>query len=239
MKTVIMAGGKGTRIASLNAHVPKPMIPICGKPILEWQIECLKRQGYTEVTLIIGYLGQIIQDYFGDGSAFGVQIEYIVETEPFGTAGAMYYLRNFIASDFLLLNGDVLFDIDIDGFYKSHVASGAIVTLFTHPNDHPYDSGIIVSDKNGRVLNWLHKEDSRLWYKNRVNAGLHMMSPRIFEKFSDVKRRDLDRDILKPMISEGTLYVYDSPEYVKEMGTPERFFQVEKDIKSGLIAQKI
>lgn len=238
MKAVIMAGGKGTRIASVNSEVPKPMIPVLGKPILQYQIETLAKQGVTEIILVIGHLGHKIKEYFNDGKSFGGDIRYIEEKEPLGTAGALYYLKDDIKDDFLLLCGDLIFDIDIDRFYKAHKKCGAVVTLFTHPNSHPYDSGIIVADENGKVKNWLHKEDERLWYRNRVNAGLHFLSPAIFQKFDELKKRDLDRDILKPLISEGGLFVYDSPEYVKDMGTPDRYHSVIRDIESGKVKAK-
>ena len=233
-----MAGGKGTRIAQVNATVPKPMIPIEGKPILEYQIETLKKQGYTDIILIVGHMGNVIQKYFGDGSAFGVQISYIVEEQPLGTAGALYFLKDEIQNDFLLLNGDIIFDVDIQKFLEYHCNQRTAATILTHPNSHPYDSGIIIADDKNRVTNWLHKEDERLWYKNRVNAGLHMFSPRIFESFHEAKKCDLDRDVLKPLIKEGELSVYDSPEYIKDMGTPDRYYAVIEDIKSGKVSAK-
>ena len=238
MKVVIVAGGKGTRIAQVNATVPKPMIPIEGKPILEYQIETLKKQGYTDIILIVGHMGNVIQKYFGDGSAFGVQISYIVEEQPLGTAGALYFLKDEIQNDFLLLNGDIIFDVDIQKFLEYHCNQRTAATILTHPNSHPYDSGIIIADDKNRVTNWLHKEDERLWYKNRVNAGLHMFSPRIFESFHEAKKCDLDRDVLKPLIKEGELSVYDSPEYIKDMGTPDRYYAVIEDIKSGKVSAK-
>ena len=93
MIAVIMAGGKGTRIASVSTEVPKPMIPLCGRPVLEWQLECLKAQNITEILLVTGHLHQVISDYFGDGSRLGMQISYLVEESPLGTAGAFYYLK--------------------------------------------------------------------------------------------------------------------------------------------------
>lgn len=248
MKTVIMAGGKGTRIASVNAEVPKPMIRILNKPILEYQLECLRDQGYRDIILVIGHLGHVVREYFGDGSGispatgkpFGVSIAYVVETEPLGTAGALYLLKEKLGEDFLLLCGDVIFDIDVDRFYRFHKARGGVVTLFTHPNSHPYDSGIIMADESGKVTNWLHKEEPRQWYRNRVNAGLHFFSHRIFEQglFRELKKVDLDREVLKPLIPTGQLFVYDSPEYVKDMGTPDRFYSVTEDIRSGKVRQK-
>ncbi len=243
-----MAGGKGTRIASVNSEVPKPMIPILGKPILEYQLECLRDQGYDDVILVIGHLGHVVKDYFGDGSgispatgkSFGVKIQYVTEEQPLGTAGALYLLKDQLGEDFLLLCGDVIFDIDVDRFYRFHREKGGVATLFTHPNSHPYDSGIIMADDQGRVTNWLHKEDPRQWYRNRVNAGLHFFSHKIFEQglFQELKKVDLDREVLKPLISTGELYVYDSPEYVKDMGTPDRFYAVEQDIRSGKVQAK-
>ena len=124
-----MAGGKGTRIAQVNATVPKPMIPIEGKPILEYQIETLKKQGYTDIILIVGHMGNVIQKYFGDGSAFGVQISYIVEEQPLGTAGALYFLKDEIQNDFLLLNGDIIFDVDIQKFLEYHCNQRTAATI--------------------------------------------------------------------------------------------------------------
>lgn len=246
MKVVIMAGGKGTRIAAVNADVPKPMIPIKGKPVLEYQVEGLRRQGYRDFIFITGHLSHIISDYFGNGDKvspctgmpFGVNIRYIVENEPLGTAGALYYLRDLITDDFLLLNGDVIFDIDVSRFMAYHKKNGGLATIMTHPNDHPYDSGLIETDDNGLVKNWMHKEDYRLWYKNRVNAGIHIISPRLLERFNMAKKCDLDREILQPLIKEKALYAYDSPEYVKDMGTRDRLLAVENDIAAGRVSAK-
>lgn len=256
MKAVIMAGGKGTRIASVRADIPKPMLPLLGKPVLEYQIEALRDQGYVELILVTGHLGHIIRDYFGDGSGispvsrkpFGVRITYLEETIPLGTAGALPLLRDTLWNDggkdgdFLLLNGDILFDVDLHRFYQTHKAHGGLATLFTHPNSHPYDSGILVADSCGCVKNWLHKEDDRKWYRNRVNAGLHFLSNRILDSClgpqGTCHKVDLDREVLKPLIARGELYVYDSPEYVMDMGTPERLSAVENDLRSGLVGAK-
>lgn len=241
-----MAGGKGTRIAALNSEIPKPMFPINGKPILEYQIECLRDQGYEDIILIVGHLGHVIKEYFGDGNqvsqstgkAFGVHIEYIVEEEPLGTAGALYLLKDKLTESFLLLNGDVIFDIDIERFKQYHISKGGDATLLVHPNNHPYDSGIVVVDEEGRVLKWLHKEDKRTWYKNLVNSGIHMLSPNVLDKLTQLKKIDLDREILKPMVVEEKLYAYHSTEYIKDMGTPERLNIVSADINQGLVQAK-
>lgn len=233
-----MAGGRGTRIASINTEVPKPMIEICDKPILEYQIECLKKQNLTEFILVIGYLGNVIEEYFGNGELFGVHIDYIREEDPLGTAGALYHLKDAIEDDFLLINGDIIFDVDISRFAAMHSNNNGLVTIMTHPNSHPYDSGVIIADDDGKVVKWLTKEDERIWYKNRVNAGLHMISPELLQQFERPEKKDLDRDILKPLIKNHELYIYDSPEYIKDMGTPERYYSVTKDIESGLVKSR-
>lgn len=238
MKVVIMAGGKGTRIAVVNSEVPKPMITILDKPILEYQIECLKKQGYKDLIITVGHLGKCIREYFQNGARFGVNIDYIEENEPLGTAGALYYLKDKLREDFLLINGDIIFDVDIKRFLSYHKKNKGIVTILTHPNDHPYDSGIIVADYDGLVIQWLSKEDNRQWYQNRVNAGMHICSPKIFEYFSELKKVDLDRDILKKLVLSRKLVAYDSPEYIKDMGTPERYYEVINDIASKKVYKK-
>ena len=238
MVAVIMAGGKGTRIASLNSTIPKPLLPVAGKPVLEHEIDCLKRQGITDVILTVGYMADRIVDYFGNGSRFGVRIDYIREAVPMGTAGALYYLKDKVKDDFLLLNGDMIFDVDFHRLTDFHKSHNADVTLLVHPNDHPYDSGIIIADENNRVRGWLTKEDERGWYSNCVNAGIHVMSPRMLDKLTEPKKTDLDRDLLKPSIPGGRIYAYRSPEYVKDMGTPERIREVERDIETGFVQSR-
>lgn len=255
MKVVIMAGGKGTRIASVRSDVPKPMINICGKPILEYQIDNLKACGLTDIILVIGYLGDKIKEYFGDGSKFGVNIEYFVEDHPLGTAGALFKMPQLM-EDFLLLCGDVIIDVDFNRFIASHKEHQAWASLVAHPNGHPYDSSLLVTEIDApktvggmpedthRVIRWMAKEDERTYYKNRVNAGIELISPELLKETMKnfVPRHpetpdkiDLDRDVLKPNIPSGKIYAYDTPEYIKDMGTPDRFYETEKDIESGKV----
>ena len=206
--------------------------------MLEHEIECLSKQGITDMIITVGYMADQICDYFGDGSRFGVNIEYIREDIPLGTAGALYYLNGKIKDDFLLLNGDMIFDVDFQRLMDFHKSHKADVTLLAHPNDHPYDSGILVTDESGCVLNWLTKEDERRWYSNFVNAGIHVLSPRVIENLKEAKKTDLDRNLLKPLIPSGKIYAYRSPEYVKDMGTPDRIREVEHDIQAGFVQSR-
>ncbi|MDR0312076.1 MAG: HAD-IIIA family hydrolase [Treponema sp.] len=236
--TVIMAGGKGTRVASLDSNIPKPMIPICGKPILEHQIEVLKKNGFTDIIICVGHLGQQIKDYFGDGSRFGCTITYFTETEPLGTAGALYKI-NGLSGDFILLNGDVIFDIDFSRMIAFHKEKKAWATIAVHPNGHPFDSALIIANTDNQVLGWLNKEDERLYYKNQVNAGIHILSSEFLRNCPQPKEKiDLDRDMLKPSISLGRTFAYPTPEYIKDMGTPERYAQVTADIENAIVSDK-
>ena len=151
MKVVIMAGGKGTRIQSIASDIPKPMIRINNVPVLEWELISLREQGFKEFIITVSHLGSIIMDYFGDGGKFGVTIQYYFEKTPLGNAGALFKIKDVLTEPFLLLNADSVFDVDFNRFVNYHYSHGGLVTLFTHPNNHPYDSGLIIADKNGKV----------------------------------------------------------------------------------------
>lgn len=255
MKTVIMAGGKGSRIAELYPDIPKSLIPIQGldgtsRPVLEWEIESLRSQGFREIILTVGYRAGQIQEHFGDGSALGVNISYFVEEMPLGNAGALFKLKDELTEDFLLLNADAVFDVDFQRMVRWHREKGALATIFTHPNSHPYDSGLVATDDSGAVVSWLTKEEIRpRWYKNRVNAGLHVISPALLdmaaariavdkigtEACGKMIKVDLDRQILKPLCGTKKMFAYDSPEYVKDMGTPERYHAVCRDFKEDRV----
>jgi len=235
MTAVILAGGKGTRISSLYTNIPKPMIPVCEKPVLEWQIGCLKENGIVDIVLIIGHLGEIIQEYFQDGSRWGVHIRYIYETQPLGTAGALYYLKE-IQNDFFFLFLDIIFDVDLFRMIAFHRQKEADITLFAHPNNHPYDSSLLVRNNDNCVIQWRHAPANTI--RNCVNAGIHILSPEIIQSIDKPEPKNLDRDIIANYLQTERVYAYVSPEYVHDMGTPERYQTVCKDIKKGIPTQK-
>ena len=239
---VIMAGGKGSRLRSItNDEIPKPMVPVDGKPLLEYQVEALKEYGIKKIIMIVGHLGEKIMDHFKDGKDFGVDIDYIVEKEPLGTAGAFYYLKDKTdAKDFLLIFGDVFFDIDFDRMEDFHFKNAALTTLLAHPNGHPYDSDLIQTDDNGKVIGFDSKNNVRdYWYDNMVNAGMYVINRELLELVGEPVKIDFEKDILANQVKNGAnIYAYHSPEYVKDVGTVDRINATVEELKNGLIASK-
>ena len=239
---VIMAGGKGSRLLSItNDEIPKPMVPVDGKPLLEYQVEKLKSYGVKKIIMIVGHLGEKISGHFQDGRAFGVDIDYIFEKEPLGTAGAFYYLKDKIdAKDFLLIFGDVFFDIDFDRMEDFHFKNAALTTLLAHPNGHPYDSDLIQMDDTGRVIGFDSKHNVRdYWYDNMVNAGMYILNRDLLDLVKEPLKIDFEKDILANQVKLGAnIYAYHSPEYVKDVGTVDRINATVEELRSGLIAAK-
>lgn len=245
MQAVIMAGGKGTRLASVTKDIPKPMVQIDGKPLLQYQIENLKENGVDNIILVVGHLGDVIKNYFGNGSSFGVRISYYAEKHPLGTAGSLSKIKDRLEESFFLVFGDLFFDINYSRFLKFHRKHSALVTLFAHPNSHPYDSDIIIADDTGRVTGWSYKKDIRQDdYQNLVNAGIYVMQKAVvgeIEKIQSSKAEekvDLEKDIIIPILKDAPIYAYHSTEYVKDIGTPDRLEKVTQDFRRGVSEQR-
>ena len=239
IKAVIMAGGKGTRLGNLVHEIPKPMIKIAGKPILEWQIENLKNEGILNITIVVGYLGDVIKNHFQDGKEFGVNIDYISEDEPLGSAGSLFYLKNKFDDDFILLFGDLIESINFHKMIEFHKDNNAFVTLFSHPNSHPFDSDILVINKENQVLKIDSKHNIRnYYYHNLVNAGVYILSPRSLEIIKEPRKMDMEKDFINNLIPLKKVYSYCSSEYVKDAGTLERLESVGNDIKNKIVENK-
>lgn len=238
IKAVIMAGGKGTRVQEIAPDIPKPMIKILGKPILQYQIECLRNNGITDITLIVGYKKEFIQNYFQHGENFGVNINYIIEEEPLGTAGALYYLKEY-DEDFIFLFGDLIFDIDFQRFFDFHKSHHGLITLYCHPNSHPYDSDVIVSDDSNKVIQILNKKEERnFYYSNLVNSGVSIVNTKALENLYQPIKSNFETNIIKPLLNNGLVYSYKYSEYIKDAGTPDRLKAVENDIQNGSVFAK-
>ena len=238
MKVVIIAGGKGTRIASVASDIPKSMIPVAGKPVVEYQIELAKRYGFTDILFIIGHLGEQIKDYFGDGSKWGVSLEYFLETEPLGTAGALPLVKDKLTESFFVFYGDTVMDFDMHEMLKFHQDKESDATLFLHPNDHPYDSDLVVLNEDSRVKEFIFKPHDNLYsYKNSVNAALYILNKSCVDYIPQGKCA-FEKGLFPLLLDAGlSLNGYVSTEYIKDMGTPDRWEKVGKDITSGKVAR--
>ena len=239
-KALILAGGQGTRLKEITKNlIPKPMAKIAGKPILERAIERLKDYGIKDIFISVGFLNEQIREYFGNGEKFGVNIEYIIENEPLGSGGALYFIKDRIYGNLIVCPGDVIFDVDFDKMLDFHAEKGALITLFAHPNLHPYDSDLIITDENSAIVSINKKNSPRnFYYKNLVNAGIFVLSTETLGYFNELKVVNMEHDFVSHFISGGKVFAYKSSEYVKDVGTVERFINAEKDITNGIVAAK-
>ena len=239
MQVIILAGGKGTRMGDLARCVPKPMAPLAGKPILEYQIELVRRYGFTNILLLTGHLGEIIEDYFRDGDALGVSIRYHRESAPLGTAGALKEIEDRLDDDFFVFYGDTILDVDLHALARFHAERRSFTTLVVHPNNHPCDSDLLELGEDGRIVAFHPKPRApERYYGNCANAALYVMSRGLLRHIRKGRCADLGRDVFPKAVESGeTLWGYPAAEYVKDIGTPERFWEVERDVLSGKVAR--
>jgi histidinol-phosphate phosphatase family protein len=243
---VILAGGKGTRLKDRLGDLPKPMIPIAGKPLLEHQVELAKKYGFTDLLFFVHYRADLIQEYFGHGEKWGVTITYLIEPEPLGTAGAVLTGFKHLADRFLVMYGDTMVNVDLDRIWQAHEKHHADATLLLHPNDHPFDSDLVEINANSRVLAFHNRpHPDGVWRQNLVNAGLYVLEKQALKPFRSwfLTRRpgtllDFGKDLFPTLLQNGSnLFGYNSPEYIKDIGTPQRYDRICGEYASGVIAR--
>ena len=236
MTGVILAGGKGTRMGSLTKEIPKSMIRVGDMPVLKHQILLLKKYNITQIIIPVNFLKEQIIGYLGDGSDLGVQISYFEEPSPLGTVGGIKEIENQLKDDFLVLYGDIMINMDLDRLVAFHKKKNSECTLVLHPNDHPFDSDLVETDDDGMVIRMYPKpHDPNTYYPNLVNAGVYLFSHSIFNYIEKGKKADFGRDVFPRIYSSIKMYGYNTSEYIKDMGTPERLKEVENDYRSGKI----
>jgi histidinol-phosphate phosphatase family protein len=237
-QVAILAGGAGTRLRSRSGNLPKPMVPVCGKPLLQHQIELCHAHGFTDILLLLHFRPEAVMEHFGDGSAFGVRLGYEIEKTPRGTAGALRDALPRLASRFLVLYGDTFVDVDLRRLLQAHARAAADATLLLHPNDHPQDSDLVALDKQGRVRALFpYPHPNGTYRRNLVNAALYAMERDGLAAFAPAEgQADIAKHMFPAMLAAGrTLAGYVTPEYIKDAGTPERLDKVESDLASGLV----
>mgnify|MGYP001315866764 CR=1 FL=1 len=235
-QAVILAGGKGTRLKSELGNLPKALVNIGGKPLLELQLNQLKKYGFNNIILLLNHESSQIIEFCKSNDNWNLDIKFIIEEYPMGTAGAVINAYEHLENDFLIVYGDTLFQINIDKFYKFHIKNkNTNASLFLHPNDHPQDSDLVEIDNKNRITffhPYPHKKDK--YYRNLVNAAFYFINKKSLNKWRHNKELlDFGKHIFpKLLLDKQILMGYNSPEYIKDCGTPKRIKSVRKHYAS-------
>lgn len=229
MKAVIMAGGKGTRLLPLTKDIPKPMVKIIDKPVLEHTIELLKKHGITEIAITLGYMPDAIVDYFGDGKKWNVDITYFIEEEPLGTAGGVKRTHNFVSNDFLVISGDAYTEIDLTKALRFHFAKDSIFTLIAQPHQHPLGLGTLEIDVNSRVSAFIEKPDKV--YPSLINTGIYIINKNVLQLIPD-GFYDFGRQLIPELL--GKVYAYVDYAYWSDIGTLTSYYRTNEKIATDM-----
>lgn len=230
MKAVLMAGGEGSRLRPLTVNRPKPMVPLVDRPVMEHTIELLKIHGITEIVITVQYLAAVIQDYFGDGSAFGVQIEYSVEESPLGTAGSVKLAQHLLEEPFLVISGDALTDIDLTSLITFHNTHCALATLTLKHVPNPLEYGVIITDEDKRIIQFLEKPSWGELFSDTVNTGIYVIDPKVLDMIQPGVNVDWSKDVFPKMLERGEqLYGFVAEGYWTDIGTLQEYMRATSD----------
>ena len=238
-QAVILAGGKGTRLKERLGGLPKPLIDVCGTPLLEHQIKLLKSQNFINILILVNYESEKIIEFCNSKNNWGLNILCIDDGEPLGTAGAILRVYDLLQSEFLVVYGDTMLNVDLNRFYEYHNHyQSSVATLFLHPNDHPSDSDLVELDMNGIVLGFYpYPHDTSKYYPNLVNAALYWIRKEALLSWKDNNvMMDFGKDLFPKMLKKNFIIRgYNSIEYIKDGGTPSRIDKICGDLLSGKI----
>ena len=232
---VIVAGGKGKRLAAQFEDLPKALVPVGGKPVLQHQLEFAVASGIDTVTIFAGHLAAKIQDFVGDGSRFGLEVRVLVEKEPLGNAGAVARALDVLPEHFFVVYGDVMLAVDLGRMAAQHLERNADFTTFVHPNDHPHDSDLLEVDASGWVkASHTYPHPEGIFFNNLVNASLYVIRRDALRPWAGRGPLDFVKDIMAGLLARGgCVLAYRSNDYIKDMGTPARLGAVESDWRAG------
>ena len=236
MRAVVLVGGFGTRLRPLTSDLPKQMLPIVDRPMIEHVVGHLAAHGVEEVVLSLGFLPDAFLDTYPDGRCAGLPLHYAVEPEPLDTAGAIRFAAEDAGIDeaFLVLNGDVLTDLAVDELIGFHRASGAEATVSLTPVDDPSRYGVVPTDADGRVTGFVEKPPAGAAPCNWINAGTYVFEPSVIDRIEPGRRVSVEREVFPAMADEGVLYGVRSEAYWVDTGTPETYLGVQLDLLDGV-----
>jgi NDP-sugar pyrophosphorylase family protein len=233
MRAVILAGGEGTRLRPLTLTTPKPVVPVVDRPFLRHQLDLLARAGVREVVLSVAYHPERIEAVFGDGSTLGLRIRYAVEDTPLGTGGAVRNAWPLLDERTIVLNGDVLTDVDLGGVVARHDAEGASATILLTPVPNPAAYGLVETDPAGRVLRFLEKPRPDQITTDTINAGIYVLETRVLDLMPGGVNHSIERGFFPTLLARGDRVLGPVHRgYWIDIGTPEKYLQVHRDILS-------
>lgn len=230
MKAVILVGGQGTRLRPLTLGTPKPMVPLANKPFVSYVLEHLRGHGITDIVFSMGYLPEGIKSYFGDGSSMGVNLTYVVEDHPLGTAGAVKNVHEHVEDgDFLVLNGDILTDIDLTAMIRFHKEKNAFGTVALTPVEDPTTYGLVRTGAGDEVLAFLEKPSWDQIDTNLINAGTYVLKREVLDMIPAGEEYSFERGVFPKLVGRG-LFGFKSIAYWMDIGTPEKYLQAHYDV---------
>lgn len=236
MKAVILVGGEGTRLRPLTVNLPKPMLPVVNRPFLEHVLDYLKHQGIDDVILSMGYRSDVIERHFGDGADFGVNLRYVVEASPLGTAGGVKNVEQYLDGPFLVFNGDILTDLDLRAMLDFHRQRGATVTISLTPVEDPTAYGLVETGGDGRVQRFIEKPRPEDVTTNLINAGTYVLQPEVLDLIPVAAYHMFERGVFPDLLARGdSIYGYSSECYWIDIGTPAKYLSVNRDILHGRV----
>lgn len=240
MKAVVMAGGEGSRLRPLTIRRPKPMVPIVGKPVMEHILNLLKRHGITEVVITVQYLASNIEDYFGNGSQFGMRITYSREDVPLGTAGSVKNAEDQLTEPFLVISGDALTDYNLTDIIKYHQEKKAMATLTLAHVHNPLEYGVIITNEEGHITQFLEKPSWGEVFSDTINTGIYVLDPKIFSYFEKNKQFDFSQELFPMMLKNGDpIYGYISNGYWCDVGNLSEYMRANADVLQGRVDVEI
>ena len=239
MQALILAGGKGTRLRPLTVYTPKPIVPICNRPFLLYQIDTLRRAGITDITLSLSYQPNKIEQLLGDGSDYGVKLKYTVEPQPMGTAGAYKFAEDLIREPTVVFNGDILTDLDLKAVIREHKEHKATATIVLTPVDNPSAYGLVETENDGRIRRFLEKPKPEEITCNTINAGTYILEPKVLDLIPAGENHSFEYGLFPELLKRKEPFFAHVPPrtYWIDIGTPERYLRVHQDLLANRVAR--
>ena len=239
MQALILAGGIGTRLRPLTVYTPKPIVPICNRPFLLYQIDTLRRAGITDITLSLSYQPQKIEQQLGDGSDYGVNLKYTVEPQPMGTAGAYKFAEELIREPTVVFNGDILTDLDLKAVIREHKERKALATIVLTPVEDPRAYGVVETEKDGQVQRFLEKPKPEESTCKNINAGTYVLEPGVLDLIPAGENHSFEYGLFPNLLERKEAFYAHIPQrtYWMDIGTPQRYLQAHHDLLANRVTR--